>query len=62
MEPVQSDDISLDLDLVDRTARGHHLVFLIEMVKGECRGILGQGSKRRSDLNFAYTNTDASVH
>ena len=55
MKPVQSKDISLDLDLVDRTARGYHLVALIEWEKGEYRWILGQGSKRRSDLNFAHT-------
>ena len=62
MEPVYRDDISLDLDLVDRTVRGHHLVFLMELENGECRWILGQGSKSRSDLNFGYTNTNASVH
>ena len=28
MKPVQSDDISLDLDLVDRTARGHQSCLL----------------------------------
>ena len=46
------------VDLVTRWKKTLVFIFLMEMVEG----VLGEGSKRRSDLNFAHTNTNASVH
>ena len=46
------------VDLVTRWKKTLVIIFLMEMVEG----VLGEGSKRRSDLNFAHTNTNASVH
>ena len=47
------------IDLV-HDGRRHLSGFLMEMEMVE--GGLEQGSKRRSDLNFAHINTNASVH